>query len=507
MHTVRRTNGFTLIELLIVIAIVAILAVAVILTLNPVELIRQSRDSTRLSDMETLNKALALYSADNTAGATGNAQTVYVSLPDSTATTTNLGTDCVTLGLPPLPTGWTYHCSSPAALTNVDSTGWIPVDFRQTSFSSILGRLPVDPINSISSGHYYTYQKGSWELTAVMESQKYTSGGANDVASNDQGNFKDLYEVGSDLTLLPVDRVALALSTSTPQVSMTAPTASTTVSGTSTVLAATATDTVGIASVQFLLDGANLGSPIATPPYQGTWDTTLTGNGGHALSAIATNNASRSATSPAISVTVNNVSSSLPTLVQFTVTSNAPAATCSAQLNSPVVANHLLVLTVDTNSSTAALSVSDNLGNTWQTANSNTSAFGTQHIFYTANAASGVTNVTATLTNWGDALRSCEFAEYSGVTTYDTGSVLTGAGTQLKSGTSTTNFASELVIGAGSVPNCSSCTPAPNPGFIIVSASAKSFQEYKVLSAVSTLSAGVGMSSSSQWLMNMATFH
>jgi prepilin-type N-terminal cleavage/methylation domain-containing protein len=47
-------SAFTLIELLVVIAIIGMLAVVVILTLNPVELFRQARDSNRLSDLATL---------------------------------------------------------------------------------------------------------------------------------------------------------------------------------------------------------------------------------------------------------------------------------------------------------------------------------------------------------------------------------------------------------------------------------------------------------------------
>ncbi|KKW47096.1 MAG: hypothetical protein UY99_C0042G0007, partial [Parcubacteria group bacterium GW2011_GWA1_59_11] len=42
-------SSFTLIELLVVIAIVAILSAVVIITLNPAELLKQSRDSNRLS--------------------------------------------------------------------------------------------------------------------------------------------------------------------------------------------------------------------------------------------------------------------------------------------------------------------------------------------------------------------------------------------------------------------------------------------------------------------------
>ena len=46
-------SAFTLIELLVVIAILAILAVVVVLVLNPAELLKQSRDANRLSDMQT----------------------------------------------------------------------------------------------------------------------------------------------------------------------------------------------------------------------------------------------------------------------------------------------------------------------------------------------------------------------------------------------------------------------------------------------------------------------
>src|SRR6056297_1976317 len=53
-------QAFTLIELLVVIAILSVLAVAVTLILNPAELMRQARDSTRLSDLATINKPTRL---------------------------------------------------------------------------------------------------------------------------------------------------------------------------------------------------------------------------------------------------------------------------------------------------------------------------------------------------------------------------------------------------------------------------------------------------------------
>src|ERR1700677_2137794 len=95
----KSKKGFTLIELLVVIAIIAILSVVVILTLNPAELLRQNRDSSRLSDMTTLNDAVSLYSQDQSSASNfslGSSSVVYVSIPDPTATSTS-GTNCASL--------------------------------------------------------------------------------------------------------------------------------------------------------------------------------------------------------------------------------------------------------------------------------------------------------------------------------------------------------------------------------------------------------------------------
>ncbi|HUX35967.1 MAG TPA: type II secretion system protein, partial [Candidatus Paceibacterota bacterium] len=44
-------DSFTLIELLVVVSIISILAVFLLITLNPSEMLKQSRDSQRLSDL------------------------------------------------------------------------------------------------------------------------------------------------------------------------------------------------------------------------------------------------------------------------------------------------------------------------------------------------------------------------------------------------------------------------------------------------------------------------
>src|SRR5207249_2254411 len=74
--------------------------------------------------------------------------------------------------------------------------------------------------------------------------------------------------------------------TTAPTVSITTPANGSTVSGTITV-SANASDNVGVAGVQFLLDGANLGAEDTASPYSISWDTTAATNGTHTLTARA----------------------------------------------------------------------------------------------------------------------------------------------------------------------------------------------------------------------------
>ena len=81
----RASKGFTLIELLVVIAIIGILSSVVLASLNSARV--KARDVRRLSDIDSLKKALALYSNDNNA------------YPVSVATTTLTGSDSVSTAL------------------------------------------------------------------------------------------------------------------------------------------------------------------------------------------------------------------------------------------------------------------------------------------------------------------------------------------------------------------------------------------------------------------------
>jgi glucose/arabinose dehydrogenase len=90
-----------------------------------------------------------------------------------------------------------------------------------------------------------------------------------------------------------------------PSVQVTAPADGSTVSG-SITLTATATDDVGVAGVQFKVDGANVGAEDTTAPYSLSWNTSTVANGARVVTAVARDTANRTTLSAPVSVTVAN---------------------------------------------------------------------------------------------------------------------------------------------------------------------------------------------------------
>jgi hypothetical protein len=108
----------------------------------------------------------------------------------------------------------------------------------------------------------------------------------------------------------PSARLSLSgngVSNTPPTVSIVTPVNGSTVSGTVTV-SANASANAGVASVQFQLDGANVGSLGTAAPYSYSWDTTKSAKGNHVWVATAKDAAGNSATSASVTVTVNNSS-------------------------------------------------------------------------------------------------------------------------------------------------------------------------------------------------------
>lgn len=205
-------RGFTLLELLIVIAIIVILSVMLIIVINPVETLRKSRDSQRISDLNTLKTAMGIYtttiaqpSIGTCASSTGTAYDgkLYYSLP----------TESGTVIKPAVITGAaTIGQVAKASLALVSGGGWIPVNFESMSQGSPISALPIDPVNTMAvvgtpKATDLVYRYGclastmTYEVDARLESNEYTVT-TNRMAS-DGGDNDNLYEVGTNIRILP----------------------------------------------------------------------------------------------------------------------------------------------------------------------------------------------------------------------------------------------------------------------------------------------------------------
>jgi prepilin-type N-terminal cleavage/methylation domain-containing protein len=194
-------KGFTLIELLIVIAVVAVLATVVLITLNPSELLKQARDSNRVADIKTLDTALTFYLSDASSTALANyhlnpfSASAYGScyMGPSSATPWGIAINNATSGC-----GGRYRTvlNIASGTRSIDGTGWLPVNLTVISSGAPLGNLPIDPSNS--GLYFYAYAAttsqttSGYVLTAAMESAKFGS-----LMATDGGPSSTVYEVGT----------------------------------------------------------------------------------------------------------------------------------------------------------------------------------------------------------------------------------------------------------------------------------------------------------------------
>src|SRR3989442_4778280 len=112
-----------------------------------------------------------------------------------------------------------------------------------------------------------------------------------------------------------------------PTVSISAPANGATVSGTAVTVSASASDNVGVAGVQFSLDGVNLGAEDTVAPYSASWNTTLATSGTHSLTAVARDAAGNTAPSAAVSVTVDNTPPLISTVSASSISSSGATIT------------------------------------------------------------------------------------------------------------------------------------------------------------------------------------
>ncbi len=183
-------KGFTLIELLIVIGILAILATAVVVVLNPAQLFAQARDSQRISDVASLQSALSYYLSTASAS--------VLDLGDGVDFTcgTNYGPSSSAATSTWMAAATVAH----AGVLSVTGTGWVAVNLGNATGGSPLSSLPADPTNSATYHYQYSCDNTArtFELDARMESARYAGGGSDDVVNTDGGNDGSFYEVGND---------------------------------------------------------------------------------------------------------------------------------------------------------------------------------------------------------------------------------------------------------------------------------------------------------------------
>lgn len=163
-------KGFTLVELLVVIAIIAILAGGVVVMINPVQKLRESRDSRRVQDLQSVKQAIDLALTDGQITLNGDLSTL------ATGNSVTNGT----------------------AITADGSGGWVRVSTvaGQTGLGKYIPVLPNDPQGSNApggSGYEFVSNGEYYELKATFESEKYTT----EQAAQDGGNEAGKYEVGT----------------------------------------------------------------------------------------------------------------------------------------------------------------------------------------------------------------------------------------------------------------------------------------------------------------------
>lgn len=132
-------RGFTLIELLIVIAIIAILAGVVFVSLNPAQRFADARDARRQADVENVAAALKTFQVDND-GAYPATVTALVAGSNYTIGTNVSGCDA----------GCTAKTTQAAC-----------VDLTELVTDGYLGTVPVDPAGGLATETDYYMTRNS----------------------------------------------------------------------------------------------------------------------------------------------------------------------------------------------------------------------------------------------------------------------------------------------------------------------------------------------------------
>ena len=178
----RYMKGFTIIELLIVIAILGVLAVALLITINPGEAQKKTRDAERLAHLKTLQVLIDQFINDgqnatgNIIGAAGaNSSALLQVNSQSCGVGSWLGIDTCAYGatVPLDPNNGVARTFVTNAAAAVPTTGTVTSQYR----ARIVG--------------------SDYEVNVMQESTANAS-----KIANDGGNSAQWVEIGTSLTLL-----------------------------------------------------------------------------------------------------------------------------------------------------------------------------------------------------------------------------------------------------------------------------------------------------------------
>jgi subtilisin family serine protease len=209
----------------------------------------------------------------------------------------------------------TVAVTSPAAASNVSATLTVVAtaadDIAVTGVQFLLDGAPLGAEDTTAP-----YEL-AWDTTTIANGAHTLTAVARDGAGHETTSTAVSVTVTNDVAA--------------PTVAVTSPGEAGSVSATLTVVA-TAADDIGVAGVQFLLDGVPLGAEDTTAPYELAWDTSTIANGTYTLTAVARDAVGHQTTSTAVSVTVTN------DIAAPTVTVTSPDAASSVGPTPTVVA-------------------------------------------------------------------------------------------------------------------------------------------------------------------------
>ncbi|MGE5625135.1 MAG: beta strand repeat-containing protein [Bacillota bacterium] len=212
----------------------------------------------------------------------------------------------------------TVSLTAPANGATVSSTVAVSANATESDGSIASMQFKLDGANLGAADTVAPYSV-SWDTTTATNGSHTLTAVVTDAGGNSATSSPVTVTVSNG-----------SVDTTPPAVTLTTPAAGATVSGTVTV-SANATDNTSVASVQFRLDGADLGAALTTSPYHVSWDTTTAANGSHTLTAVATDPAGNSATATPVAVTVSNHSGGdiTPPTVALTSPANGSAVSGS----------------------------------------------------------------------------------------------------------------------------------------------------------------------------------